>query len=405
MGNPLVNCDNTLYSLVFGESVLNDAVAIVLFHTMGNLAERGTTLSTFGDWIMVILEFVGVALGSMLLGAALALIACLMCKHSGLSRYPSKEMTVLLMFVYASYAVGEAVELSGVMSLFFCGIVLAHYNMYNLSDITSEASTYIFRSLAHCAESLVFAYVGMVGFTGQYTTWSAALFFIAFSACLLGRALNIFPLTALVNLRRKVPISFRMQGVMWFAGLRGAIAFALATNMPEPDDSWRSGNSHIVTATLLIVVVTTTVFGPATSPLLAITKLSSPAQAEEVESDGERAEFEAMFARAPDGTPLLPQDSPGPRHSKSGMHRAWKRFDHAFMRPLFGGPNPAEEARRQRQGGNAMQYTGSAADSSRDQSGRSYVPLSSSSKANTPLMAAAAGYGSGPPPPDSFNGE
>jgi sodium/hydrogen exchanger 8 len=33
MGNPELNCDPLLYSLVFGESVLNDAVAIVLFHT------------------------------------------------------------------------------------------------------------------------------------------------------------------------------------------------------------------------------------------------------------------------------------------------------------------------------------------------------------------------------------
>ena len=31
MGNPELNCDPLLYSLVFGESVLNDAVAIVLF--------------------------------------------------------------------------------------------------------------------------------------------------------------------------------------------------------------------------------------------------------------------------------------------------------------------------------------------------------------------------------------
>lgn len=33
MGSPELQCDNLLYSLVFGESVLNDAVAIVLFKT------------------------------------------------------------------------------------------------------------------------------------------------------------------------------------------------------------------------------------------------------------------------------------------------------------------------------------------------------------------------------------
>ena len=40
---------------------------------------------------------------------------------------------MLFLFAYGSYALGESVELSGIMALFFCGIVLAHYNSYNLS--------------------------------------------------------------------------------------------------------------------------------------------------------------------------------------------------------------------------------------------------------------------------------
>ena len=39
MGSPELNCDPLLYSLVFGESVLNDAVAIVLFHTFRKFYE------------------------------------------------------------------------------------------------------------------------------------------------------------------------------------------------------------------------------------------------------------------------------------------------------------------------------------------------------------------------------
>ena len=40
MGNPELNCDPLLYSLVFGESVLNDAVSIVLFHTFMRFYEN-----------------------------------------------------------------------------------------------------------------------------------------------------------------------------------------------------------------------------------------------------------------------------------------------------------------------------------------------------------------------------
>ena len=54
----------------------------------------------------------------------------------------------------------------------------------------------------------------------------------------------------LANLRRKRKISPKMQFVMWFAGLRGAIAFALAMNMPNVEGNlW--DNDVIVTTTLI----------------------------------------------------------------------------------------------------------------------------------------------------------
>ena len=46
MGNPELNCDPLLYSLVFGESVLNDAVAIVLFKTFAAFYESGEAFSS-----------------------------------------------------------------------------------------------------------------------------------------------------------------------------------------------------------------------------------------------------------------------------------------------------------------------------------------------------------------------
>ena len=45
MGNPELNCDPLLYSLVFGESVLNDAVAIVLFKTFASFYDSGEAFS------------------------------------------------------------------------------------------------------------------------------------------------------------------------------------------------------------------------------------------------------------------------------------------------------------------------------------------------------------------------
>jgi NhaP-type Na+/H+ or K+/H+ antiporter len=64
----------------------------------------------------------------------------------------------------------------------------------------------------------------------------AAIVVVALLAMLFARAVNVFPLAQLVNCRRRTErhISFGFQTIMWFAGLRGAIAFALC------ERSWRS---------------------------------------------------------------------------------------------------------------------------------------------------------------------
>lgn len=57
-----------------------------------------------------------------------------------------------------------------------------------------------------------------------------------------------------------------MQVVIWFAGLRGAIAFALAFNMPTPNANWDRG--VIISTTLAVIFFTTLVCGGLTEPLL-----------------------------------------------------------------------------------------------------------------------------------------
>ena len=69
-------------------------------------------------------------------------------------------------------------------------------------------------------------------FTGRFTRWNPLLILLAAAFCLAARAAHIFPLSFLANLGRRRKIPFKMQVVIWFSGLRGAIAFALAQNIP-----------------------------------------------------------------------------------------------------------------------------------------------------------------------------
>ncbi len=261
MGSEELNCDRLLYSLVFGESVMNDAVSIVLFHTFlrQHALHQEFTASTL---FSTLLTFSFVTISSIAIGIVIGLSCSFLFKHSDIRLYPKFEISLLFLFAYGSYAFSESIQLSGIMAIFFNGLVLSHYNSYNLSMTSNTTARSILDSFSSISEYFVFAYMGMGVFTGRYTEFDFFFLILAIIFCCLGRALNIVPCSFMSNLCRRKKISGQMQVVMWFAGLRGAIAFALSQSMP--------GDSKDVYAstTLMIVLFTTLVCGGLTAPLL-----------------------------------------------------------------------------------------------------------------------------------------
>jgi sodium/hydrogen exchanger 8 len=160
---------------------------------------------------VAISNFVFVSLGSIFAGFAMALACCYICKHTQLRDYPKYEISLLFLFAYGAYAFAEAISLSGVMALFFCGVILSHYNSYNLSKPSAIAAEHIFKSLAVMAEFFVFLYMGMGFFTGRFRRWNLVFIVFATFFCLLARFFNIFPISFLANLGRRQKIPFKMQ--------------------------------------------------------------------------------------------------------------------------------------------------------------------------------------------------
>ncbi|KAJ0398512.1 hypothetical protein P43SY_004091 [Pythium insidiosum] len=170
LGNPELNLDPLLYSLVFGESVLNDAVAIVLFNTFLKFYESQSEFTT-GAIASLMVEFVFISLGSVACGVVTGLACSFTCKNTNIKGYPAYEITLLFLYAYGSYALAEVMKLSGIMSLFFCGITMAHYNSYNLSKESQVTAEHIFKSFALTAEFFVFLYMGMGFCAGQFGRW------------------------------------------------------------------------------------------------------------------------------------------------------------------------------------------------------------------------------------------
>lgn len=319
MGNPELKCDPLLYSLVFGESVLNDAIAISLFRVFLKYYDPDGPDFSQSEIPSALLSFCTVSILSILVGVTLGLGSSYLYKHTSLSDYPNLETSLLFCFCYLCYATAEAMELSGIMALFFNGIVLSHYNSYNLSPTAHVASEQIFSTLATITETIVFVYMGMIVFTGKFHKFSITFSLAALFFCLVGRLFNIFPLSYLANTCRgddeKIPV--KMQCVLWFAGLRGAIAFALAVNMPG------SHADIYATSTLFICIFTTVICGGVTEQILTHFGMK--------QGDNSR---DGTDGRNGDEVAYSPRRQ---RHELKGFKRVWKTFDDEVLKAYFGG--------------------------------------------------------------------
>ena len=245
-------------------------------------------------------------------------------KHTSLSEFPKLEGGLLFLFCYCCYATAEAVHLSGIMALFFNGIVLSHYNSYNLSNTAQLTTEQFFATLAVITETIVFLYMGMEVCTRSFKHVDVIFALLGLLFCLIARALNIFPISFIANCCRqkgvnKIPL--KMQCVLWFAGLRGAIAFALSMNFPGPNrDTYAAG-------TLFICLFTTVICGGLTEKILTRFGMK---QGIDNTSDGYD-----NFLGIDD---ISIANSPLARRVSETIYRSfWRRLDETYMQEFFGG--------------------------------------------------------------------
>ncbi len=338
MNNPELNCNRLLYSLVFGESVLNDAIAIVLFKTFREYYDPESPDITWNDIPMIFISFFSMAISSILVGVILGLCTSFIYKHTSIGNFANLESTLLFLFCYLCYALAESLSLSGIMSLFFNGVVLSHYNSYNLSEGSRHATEQIFSTLATISETIVFLYMGMGVFTGRFKDWNISFSLYAMFFCVIGRFCNIFPLSMISNLRRtkkSSQISCNMQFVLWFAGLRGAIAYALAENMPGEN------RTTYVTGTLSICMITTVLCGGFTERILSMTGMkegSSEGSAICEDEFDNSSEGEHLVDNSDeDSLVIFSSSSTDFEHVYDGVKNWFIKFDENFLMVYFGG--------------------------------------------------------------------
>ncbi|KAB0350034.1 hypothetical protein FD755_006001, partial [Muntiacus reevesi] len=257
-----LHVDPVLNMLVFGESILNDAVSIVLTNTAEGLTRKNMSdVSGWQTFLQALGYFLKMFFGSAALGTLTGLIS-----HIDLRKTPSLEFGMMIIFAYLPYGLAEGISLSGIMAILFSGIVMSHYTHHNLSPVTQILMQQTLRTVAFLCETCVFAFLGLSIFSFphkfeiSFVIWCIVL-------VLFGRAVNIFPLSYLLNFFRDHKITPKMMFIMWFSGLRGAIPYALSLHLDlEPMEK----RQLIGTTTIVIVLFTILLLGGSTMPLIRL---------------------------------------------------------------------------------------------------------------------------------------
>ncbi|KAL7251996.1 hypothetical protein ACSBR1_013780 [Camellia fascicularis] len=206
----VLNQDETplLYSLVFGEGVVNDATSIVLFNAIHSFDLTNINSSTL---LQLVGNFLYLFFTSTLLGVAAGLLSAFIIRKLYFGRHSTdREVALMMLMAYLSYMLSELFFLSAILTVFFCGIVMSHYTWHNVTESSRVTTKHAFATLSFMCEIFIFLYVGMDAldiekwrFVSDSPGTSIGVSSILLGLILVGRAAFVFPLSFLSNLTRK----------------------------------------------------------------------------------------------------------------------------------------------------------------------------------------------------------
>ncbi|KAF7711943.1 sodium/hydrogen exchanger 7, partial [Silurus meridionalis] len=346
-----LHADVDLYALLFGESVMNDAVAIVLSSSIVAYQPSGANTHTFdaSAFFKSVGIFLGIFSGSFAMGAV-TVVSLTLCVHvtkfTKLHCFPLLETALFFLMSWSTFLLAEACGFTGVVAVLFCGITQAHYTYNNLSEESTKRTKQLFEVLHFLAENFIFSYMGLALFTFQNHVFSPIFIVGAFIAIFIGRASNIYPLSFLLNLGRRHKIGANFQHMMMFAGLRGAMAFALAIR-----DTATYARQTMFTTTLLIVFFTVWVFGGGTTPMLSWLHIRSDSYRSSdflfishhtslsfyqvgVDPDQDLQQCGDSF-QVLQGEGSLQEGQSKTKQESAWLFRLWYTFDHNYLKPIL----------------------------------------------------------------------
>jgi CPA1 family monovalent cation:H+ antiporter len=245
-----------LATLVEAESLFNDGTAVVIFTIAVGAISHDVTPAD------AVTTFVATVTVSGAIGLGLGVLAA---RVMNTTEEQTIELTISLVLAYGTYLLADQVHASGIIATVVAGIVLGTYGRrIGMPRRTFDALDATWEFIAFLLTALVFLLIGTAITVGQLREAAAAIAW-GVAAILIGRAIVVYGLLglaarALHAARRGPGIRTSWLHVLFWAGLRGAIAVALALSLPSdlPDRARLQGIAFGITLFTLLVQGTTT---------------------------------------------------------------------------------------------------------------------------------------------------
>jgi len=209
--------------LVEAESLFNDSTAAVAFSIALAFA-MGGSITVFGTLQTLVITIAGgIFCGALVAGCVLVL--------AGRTDDHLVEITLTTVAAYGSFLLAEHFHLSGVLASLVAGLLTGNIGtLGSITDKGRDAVESFWEFVAFVVNSLVFMLIGIREAYQDFTNLLIPIA-IAIVVVLLGRALAIYPLLALFS-RSALQVTRSHQHILFWGGLRGALALALAFGLP-----------------------------------------------------------------------------------------------------------------------------------------------------------------------------
>jgi len=218
--------------LVESESLLNDGVAAVLFVVALAWAQSDGAHQNYRELIFMIMR---IMFGGVIVGVFVGVFAILLSFRTDEHVIEAALTTIA---AYGAFLLAEHFQVSGVLATVSAGLMIGNFGLGSetgSSFLSKKGQEFIhgfWEFAAFIANSIVFLLIGVDVASTPFTHYSLTLLGQIILIVLVARAMAVYPLSALF-LRSSRRINLREQHVLWWGGLRGALAIALALSLPS----------------------------------------------------------------------------------------------------------------------------------------------------------------------------